>query len=699
MQLLDCTKTFVEQGVNPPMLSCFLTETPSLALERSLLDEHRKVQDSLTASVPNCKLKGYNEDVSSSQATASSVIPHWMSSTKELEVRLSSSSNNGFTTDVAISKPQTLLEDLCPRFQKSLEPVSMLSVGNLGIQTGWPNDLSMFMQSRADESNSKHLFRQQLPAFSVGTKPLEAPCRKEQKEHCKVDLVSFLLQKQQKQAVEGFPKALSGQPLIHHGGKAPDKKAEVSSWVSKFPFQIGPGADFGQSVELRSSMYPRHLLEPNQDFLPTDNCPSQLAGSKNHNNHFQLSIQQSSSPMGVAKLGPPQNTQLPPVSSISKWPSTKPLGSDVPSLKRDWNTALMQNLSVKHPQLLPDFFAQQKVITAAKATIFSNGERLSEIKCKDFVSEKHAASRGSGEVSLINRNAFVSHECVGQQQQACEREAQEGFPHNSLSQVNMMKVKVEASSENFEASRRAESAPRECTRKKFQLGDFEGKFSPASSKAARQLSYEGSDVNKTISNSQATELMLFAECASTQLLESSTNVSASVPTHSFTKQFERLERGRTVPEGDWGEFLAGSKIMPAAETPAKIMLPFQQRFEQLQEFLRRCDGSDKFYCWRAFHMLSANERSDHVVELESRALRLSFEEGKEMKRAKLLNVLEEVPDGPFLTACQRPMGPWLSSKGTDTIQTDPHLLTVVLFLQAKDSMSSRDPRKSGLHVK
>ncbi|KAI5057308.1 hypothetical protein GOP47_0027323 [Adiantum capillus-veneris] len=656
MQLLECTTTFVEQGVKEPMLSCLLTETPSLALERSLLDEHRKVQDSFTMCVPDCKSKGSNTDGPPSQLAAT-VIPHWMSSKQELQVKISTSINNGFSTNMAISKPQTPQEDLFSHSQKSREPYGTLSAPSRGIETEQQNDM-ILMQSKADESNSKHLFQKRPPAFSVGLKPLEAPSsREEQKENSKVDLVSFLLQKQQKQATEGCPKALSGLPLGHRGGKASDKKAELSSWVSRFPFQIGPEANSpDELVEFRRPIHHGQFLEHKKDYLLTNNGPSQLAGSKNHNG--QSKFQPSSTPIGAVKPGFPQNTQLIAVSSTSKWASTETsLGSDMPSLKRDWNAALMQSVSVKNPQILPDFFAQQKVTTAGKANLF----RLPEIKCKDLFSDKSLSSMVGEENSDINRNTSRSHQYMEQQQEACGRVTREKPSHNSLSQLNMLKVKNEASSEDFEALQCAKSASRECVVKNCRKGDFGGKFSPVASQTARQLSYVGLDVNKAISNSQATELMLFAECASSQLLGNSSHVSASVSQCSVMKQSTGLERRKTVPEGDWGEFLAGSKAMPATETPVKIVPPFQQRFEQLQEFLRNCDGSDKFYCWQAFHMLSANACSDHVVELESRALKLSFVEGKEMKRARLLNVLDEVPDGPFLTACSRPMGPWFLS--------------------------------------
>ncbi|KAG0565228.1 hypothetical protein KC19_8G175000 [Ceratodon purpureus] len=102
---------------------------------------------------------------------------------------------------------------------------------------------------------------------------------------------------------------------------------------------------------------------------------------------------------------------------------------------------------------------------------------------------------------------------------------------------------------------------------------------------------------------------------------------------------------RTSTEEEWGKSLA--LCGPGAESPSEVersgeeakALGYQERFVQLQVFLKKCDEDDQSYLLDALRSLSAAGRSSHAVGLEQRALWLSMEEGKEMTRLKSLNVM------------------------------------------------------------
>eukprot|EP00250_Pteridium_aquilinum_P011383 c20028_g1_i1 orf=372-1973(+) len=118
-------------------------------------------------------------------------------------------------------------------------------------------------------------------------------------------------------------------------------------------------------------------------------------------------------------------------------------------------------------------------------------------------------------------------------------------------------------------------------------------------------------------------------------------------------------------DADWGKFLAlsATPVASNANTSSARVLPFQQRFKQLQAFLKQCDEADQNECMLALRSLSAAARSGHAVELETRAIRLSLEEGKEMKRMRLLNVLGKISEQSFDDAGATPQGPRLPAPG------------------------------------
>ncbi|MCO5547200.1 hypothetical protein L7F22_000645 [Adiantum nelumboides] len=139
--------------------------------------------------------------------------------------------------------------------------------------------------------------------------------------------------------------------------------------------------------------------------------------------------------------------------------------------------------------------------------------------------------------------------------------------------------------------------------------------------------------------------------------------------HSQQQASSRIQKtplyNDSFADANWGKFLALSATPIASEaaiTNAKVF-PFQQRFKQLQAFLKQCDEADQNGCLHALRSLSAAARSGHAVELESRAIRLSLEEGKEMKRMRLLNVLGKLSERALDDAGATPQGPRLPAPG------------------------------------
>uniref|UniRef100_A0A1D1YW29 ABC transporter-like protein ECU11_1340 n=1 Tax=Anthurium amnicola TaxID=1678845 RepID=A0A1D1YW29_9ARAE len=74
-------------------------------------------------------------------------------------------------------------------------------------------------------------------------------------------------------------------------------------------------------------------------------------------------------------------------------------------------------------------------------------------------------------------------------------------------------------------------------------------------------------------------------------------------------------------------------------SPSSCNVHWKERFLRLQMFLTSCNQSNQEEYIEMLRSLSAVGRSKHAVELEKRAIRLLLEEGKELRRMKLLNVL------------------------------------------------------------
>lgn len=680
---------FVEQGAKQPVLSCFLAEcdlsNKSFIASSSTLEKHKdtNVRGLFDACAPDCLSKISTANDPTLKLASSSAIPHWMSTKQVQNILIDTSLKSGSIGNVVPSTVHEPLGSFCP-----------LPSPKLGFDSEGKTISSIGIEARDYLVNSRHLFQQPpLPArppLSACLTPSLSLKRDGLKEEPKIsaeDTLSFFLHKQEKQPAKECVTDLPTLSLGYSSGQLSHQRAEVSSWVSKFPFRIASNleeAECGQLAQHRENLGHRLLTKAKSECLIQGACkgvvniPSQLMGSKAQIDHCKFLVQHSLSTTGAA------NDVLPPKTSLANSPLNSPWplpatvsGSNVPSLKRDWDATSMQG--VKHSQLLPDYFAQQKVTVVAKASrshlVKSNDPEMTR---KVSFSQKSLASRVSEENAGLNfpslhgafcsDNILADHTSIKQQEMGNGGEARtpssEKNLHDSLRQVDLLRVKHETLSEDSET--------RESIEKHDKISSCEGRIlteaflsgsSPAVGQAARQPSNLISGIDGIVGKSQAAELMLFRDMASTRV---STIASAGVPSLPLLKHSSNLkgfEGGKVLAnkymplDGDWGDFLAAPSIEQTVGIDSKLMLPFQQRFEQLQNFLKKCDGSDKDYCLRALWSLSGSARNNHSAELESRAMRLSLEEGKEMKRAKLLNVLEEFPEGTYINPYARPMAP------------------------------------------
>eukprot|EP01018_Ginkgo_biloba_P004623 Gb_14259 [translate_table: standard] len=114
-------------------------------------------------------------------------------------------------------------------------------------------------------------------------------------------------------------------------------------------------------------------------------------------------------------------------------------------------------------------------------------------------------------------------------------------------------------------------------------------------------------------------------------------------------------------ESDWGKFLALSTAQ-VDQSKKETLKPYQQRFITLQAFLKQCDEPDEYL--QTIRTLSATARSGHAFELETRAVMLSLEEGKELHRMKMLNVFGKAFQGSANDAGAIPQGPHVPAPGT-----------------------------------
>lgn len=114
-------------------------------------------------------------------------------------------------------------------------------------------------------------------------------------------------------------------------------------------------------------------------------------------------------------------------------------------------------------------------------------------------------------------------------------------------------------------------------------------------------------------------------------------------------------------DNNWGDFLALSTA-EVEQSKKEALVPYQQRFINLQAFLKQCDEPNDDHL-RIIRSLSASGRSGHAVNLETRAIMLSLEEVKELRRMKMLNVFGKgIPKG-LNDAGATPQGPRLPAPG------------------------------------
>eukprot|EP01018_Ginkgo_biloba_P039513 Gb_25916 [translate_table: standard] len=128
---------------------------------------------------------------------------------------------------------------------------------------------------------------------------------------------------------------------------------------------------------------------------------------------------------------------------------------------------------------------------------------------------------------------------------------------------------------------------------------------------------------------------------------------------------EKGTRRMSSPDSDWGKFLALSATPESSnKVNRKIVIPFQERFIHLQAFLKQCDESDLLEYLKILRSLSAAARSGLAVDLETRAIKLSLEEGKELHRMKVLDVFGKNFTSDGNDAGTTPQGPRLPAPGT-----------------------------------
>ncbi|MQM04770.1 hypothetical protein Taro_037574 [Colocasia esculenta] len=142
------------------------------------------------------------------------------------------------------------------------------------------------------------------------------------------------------------------------------------------------------------------------------------------------------------------------------------------------------------------------------------------------------------------------------------------------------------------------------------------KFSDTEKKG---FSQQPDQIESRVSCSQA-----FSPLSAAALTASSCGIpvpSTGVPTNVFMP----MEPSSSIPSG----------TPVQSNSPSSNKVHWKERFLRLQIFLNSCDQSSQ----DEYIQIG---RSKHAVELEKRAIHLLLEEGKELHRMKLLNVLGKV---------------------------------------------------------
>ncbi|KAJ4964469.1 hypothetical protein NE237_024408 [Protea cynaroides] len=100
---------------------------------------------------------------------------------------------------------------------------------------------------------------------------------------------------------------------------------------------------------------------------------------------------------------------------------------------------------------------------------------------------------------------------------------------------------------------------------------------------------------------------------------------------------------------------AVSAAVPFLVSPPANNQHWRERSLRLQTFLRNCDHSSQEEYIQMLRSLSAAGRSKQAVELEKKAIQLLLEEGKELHRMKVLNVLGKSSQKSSISPSTQPL--------------------------------------------
>ncbi|KAJ8460272.1 hypothetical protein OPV22_033198 [Ensete ventricosum] len=190
------------------------------------------------------------------------------------------------------------------------------------------------------------------------------------------------------------------------------------------------------------------------------------------------------------------------------------------------------------------------------------------------------------------------------------------------------------------------------TRRKLEteqgkMGDFVN-INHAESPESRKLSNNCTKIPNTPKNLMLEPMASYASHVSDAANSlAASSVGLSFP-HVHGKPISRL----TGPEPQDSMSAAGC---PFTGDPHKVNNEcWKDRFLRLQMFLKTCDQANQEDYIQMLRSLSAVGRSRHAVELEKRAIHLLLEEGKELQRMKVLNVLGTPSNDHASTPSQAP---------------------------------------------
>ncbi|XP_068640695.1 uncharacterized protein [Aristolochia californica] len=97
-----------------------------------------------------------------------------------------------------------------------------------------------------------------------------------------------------------------------------------------------------------------------------------------------------------------------------------------------------------------------------------------------------------------------------------------------------------------------------------------------------------------------------------------------------------------VPAGvESGYAMAAGQSPSTDKSQSKSNRHWKERYEDLQKYLKGCDESSREEYIQMLRSLSASERSQHAIELEKRAIHLSFVEAREFQMVLALNIMDK----------------------------------------------------------